>query len=415
LKNIEPIPLHVKLPFTTFGIEVEADVDVTLGCPQINIKAISGRQVDVLFEMTGSVTINTTKITFPLHPDDPTVYLVATLSLTQVESTLQDKKQKNQTKYDLHMDFKSGDFIVDLKFEGVEPGTLASLTVLCKNLLIKYIGNHKDFYVASFYLEDSQSLQPWIPHLGDYSFVLNDKNPDASQLLVLMLTTSTKTGYIDFNSPIDFPADAPFFVLVNNHILLQNAIWPCLEPKILSMCKDPDKAKKKLSVSPIPGTLNPLYKIANTGGTLALNQDHDPWIQTIECYVDQNAQQLLFSLDVKCDATFMKIHIDTWDKAWFRFVYNPSDGKLKLVKANEKSGKSTSMEWWKWLLSALVGFVGVIVTSILYALTDASNPNLDGTFNDVAQTVVQWPYQKEIEVKEVQLPGNAIIFLDVHL
>ena len=222
----------LKVPF--FGTELDTTYDVTFRAPSILVKETSGRQVDVTFPVSGKVIFGGFQTVELQTKEKPTSPLVATVQLTQIEAELQDKQGEKKTKYDLILDLKSKDLIVDFKYEGFNAAELTAMILTLKKTLQEKVSEKHKYHIVSFYLNNdiSNQFKSFIPHLADFSFVKDNKNVDNSNILVLMLTVTKKKGNIFFNAPI-LPENEDYIMMVNNHLLLQSLIYPKLIDKLL--------------------------------------------------------------------------------------------------------------------------------------------------------------------------------------
>ena len=407
LQRFPAIPVSVTRKIDVFGIPVDGKIDILIRPPTIYVKDVSGRQVDVIFPISGTITIGSAIILLPDKPKPQS--LIATVQLTQIEAELQDKKGEKKTRYDFILDLKSKDLIVDLKYEGVNEGELAVLIVALKKVLQEEVANHQKFKVASFYLNNdvADPLKPFIPRIADFTFVRDNQNPENSNLLVLMLTKTLKRGGIFFNAPI-LPDDENFILMVNNHLFLDELVYPKLIESVKKEAKNKNDVKNEIVISPNDATKE-LWTIHNTRN-IDLDKDHDPWISTIQCHVDESVDQLLMYLDVKADATFIKVHVDTWVRTWLQMQNN--SGSLSINKAKEESGHSTDVEWWKYIIGAIPG---AIVVAIIKSIVDQHVTDLAGKFDSVATVNVEWPFQKTVVIKDILSPGHIVFTLDLQL
>ena len=410
LQRLPQMHVSTDVMIKFLGMDLKVNCDVLFRPPSINVKAISGRQVDVIFPISGKITFPQQVVELPADPKPQ--LLTATVQLTQIEAELQDKKGKNKTKFDLIIDLKSKDLIVDFNYEGVNASELAALILTLKKTLQNEIADGRKFIIASFYLNNDvvDKYKAFIPHLADFTFIKDDTDPGNSNVLVLMLTKHQKRGDIFFNHPI-LPENDDYLLMVNNHLFLQEIICPKLVENIKKEAKNKSQVANLIEITANDATRE-LWTIQNTNN-IDLDKDHDPWISKVECKVDETVDQLMLYLDVKADATFLSIHIDTWVRTWLKMQNDK--GKISIVKAKEDSGNSTSLEWWKWLVAFLISWIAGIIVAIIYAIVDDNVPSLGGTFDSVATTTVEWPFQKQIAIKEALLPGHIVFTLDVKL
>ena len=411
LQKLPQIPVDYHTSVEVFkNLKLPVDVKILVYPPSINVKDVSGRQVDLTFPISGSITFNGEKVDLPADPKPQS--LIATVQLTQIEAELQDKKGDKKTKFDLIFDLLSKDLIVDIVYSGINALELSIMAKTLKNVLQDYIAKKQQYKVASFYLNNDlvNKYQAFIPHLADFTFIKDSSNVDNSNVLILMLSKNTKRGSIFFNHPI-LPDNVNYLVMINNHLFLEELVYPNLISKIKETAKNKANVPNQIVMSAIDATQE-LWNIHNNGN-IDLDKDHDPWINSLDCRVDKSKSQLMLYLDVKANATFLDIHVDTWVRTWLKL--QAINGSINVEKANEDSGHSTQMEWWKWLLTALTGVIAAIVVAIIYSIASSNVPSLAGKFDSVATTTVEWPFQKIIAIKDASLPGHVVFTLDVNV
>lgn len=213
LAKIPPVSVQADVPFKFLGNTNVAHVDITIHQPELQVKGGSGRQVDVLLPMEGSVTLNTSKVTIPKGEK-----LIVTTQLTQIENKLQPHKDPKQTNYDLIIDFLSEDILVDIKLD-IPAGDLAFLVTVLKETIKQHLKGGKEYKVASFALSNhnAEKYHALIPRLADFSFVKDPEKPGRSNLLGLMQTVSPSKGKIYFNKPL-LASGQEFMVLISNQL-----------------------------------------------------------------------------------------------------------------------------------------------------------------------------------------------------
>lgn len=403
LMKLPSVPVNTSFDVPIFGMSVKSNVDITVGAPQLQVLDGSGRQVNVLFSVTGTVTMGTKEI--PLMEKQQ---LVVTTQLLQIEAELQPHKDNKQTSYDLIIDLKSKSLIVDINTSLPAP-ELAALITLFKLLVQEYLGDGRQYKVASFSLSDetSGSLKALIPHTADFSFIKNSDNIGRSNMLVLMQSVSPQKGNIYFNAPL-LPEDQDYMVLLSNNIFMNYYVLPPMIDTIKKEAKHPDKVASQISTHSLG---NDLYEISNSGD-IDLDQDHDPWISSINAKIDTDTKALYLYLDAKADVTFLSIHVDAWDKSWQQFEID-ANKEISLIQIKEEKNSSTSMEWWKWLIAVLLGGIALITTAIIYAITESNQPDLGGKFKDIGKDLVKWPNQKTVTLKRIESPNHVVIFVDI--
>lgn len=403
LVKIPMLPVKATQQVAFLGTTITAQVDISIGAPQLRVRAGSGRQVDILLQVNGSVTLNTSVI--PIAAGQK---LIVTTDLVRLKAELQPEADK--TTFDLVLNFESPDLLVDMQLQ-IPDAELAALVAVLKIALKHEIGNGKRYKVASFALSKTQvqDYKALIPYMADFSFVEDQQTPGRSNLLVLMQTVTKTAGNIYFNAPL-LPTDQDFLVLMSNQLFLQYFVMPPLVTHIQSEAKDSGSVPGKIALQPLPTPF--LYQLANTSD-ITLAKDHDPWIASATASIDPDQQALYFYLDAKADATFLEIHVDTWTKSWQQFEIG-SGGAIGLNQTKDASGHSTGMEWWKWLLAVLSGGIGLLVTGIIYAVVEGNNPDLGGTFASIGKNLVTWPNQKTVVLKKITTPNHVVLSVEVH-
>ncbi|KAK0714006.1 hypothetical protein B0T26DRAFT_783819 [Lasiosphaeria miniovina] len=220
-KQLSKLPLILvkrDVPFEIFGTPITAHANVTLSPPQVKFKDGSGRQVDALLPMSGTVIMNTTPIPIPNGE-----VITMTTQLAQLEAKLNPHPDANQTNYDLILDLESKDIIVNIDLN-IDIPSLTGMQTMLELLIRQDISNGKDYKVATFSLgkKQAEQLQPLIPVYADFPFVQDRDFPGRSNLLVLMQTSNKFKGGVYFSHPL-LPPNENFMVLVSNKLLLEQA------------------------------------------------------------------------------------------------------------------------------------------------------------------------------------------------
>jgi len=376
----------------------------------------SGQQVRVHVPLKGTED-NPSTISCKALPwwlDGPTIKfhdgngIVLTANLAQVEASLQPHRNANKTTYDFVIDVESKDAFVDIE---VSNDSNLILPFLYPKLLDFMRDHLKDVKVASVTLSNKPHLDAMIPYVADFSFVRHPTDPGRSNMLILMQTVTKTKGNKQFASPL-MPEGEQFMVLVSNKLFLEEVVMPALVESVKKDARTPDQVVGSMISQPLG---NDMYRLVNNG-PIDLKQDHDPWINLIAAQVDTSANALELQLDVKADVTFMKVHIDTWDKSWHQFTVD-NEGEVSLVQIKEDSGSSHSMETWKWALAACCAIptfgISLIVAGIIYGMVGEKVPDLKGKFKDLGKNAVQWPNQKLVKLRKVEMPSQIVMFLDV--
>ena len=409
LRNIPNIPVSFSKDMSVFGQIFKCQVDVLLRSPEIHVKDVSGRQVDVIFPISGVVTMGEHKVEIPDQPHPQS--LIATIQLTQVESELQDRQEKNQTKYDFILNLKDN-VIVNMKYEGANAPQLAVLNEVLRLTLIGYVANHHKFKIMSFHLNSNASAQyqELIPSFAEYTFIRDKHDEDNSNILLLIQTTSHSKGNIFFPSPI-LPADQDFTHMVNNHLFLREIIFPELVKKVKEHARNPDDVLHKIGIVPNDET-HELWSIMRNGN-IDLDKGHDSKIHKLVCRIDQKKEQLEMFIDVTARQDLVVSHMDcaTWNMTWLNMQI--SDHKLSINKADEHNGHSPNIDWLNWVIAFLNALLSSITFGIIHGLTAVHIPSLQGTFDDVAKKTIEWPYQQGIYIVKVMTPGHIIFSLNV--
>lgn len=92
------------------------------------------------------------------------------------------------TIYNLVIDFKSDEALVDLKTNDLDSGILSPLVQVFRQIIKDHIKNGYECQVATYILSNTEATkyQALIPCVADFSFVQNKDTPSKSNLLVLM-------------------------------------------------------------------------------------------------------------------------------------------------------------------------------------------------------------------------------------
>jgi len=106
--------------------------DLVFNAPELYVKNLSGRQVDLHIPVQGTIKVG--ELHFQLGKD---TLLIPTVSLTRIESTLQDRQEGKQTRYDLIVDLTSPDVLLNLVLESTSGPDLAFLIKVLKHGLCK--------------------------------------------------------------------------------------------------------------------------------------------------------------------------------------------------------------------------------------------------------------------------------------
>ncbi|QKX63526.1 uncharacterized protein TRUGW13939_10697 [Talaromyces rugulosus] len=412
LAKIHPVTLKKQIEMELLGSKEKVDVDLVFNGPELRVRDGSGRQVDVLLPVQGTVKVDGILKANIVIPKGEKV--TVTTELMQIENKLVPHPDEKQTNYDLMIDFKSEKAIVDMKLN-IPTADLAFLIETMKVLVQKELHGGKEYKVASFALsnEKAKEYKSLIPHTADFSFVQDVKDPGRSNLLVLMQSVSEgkPDGGILFKKPL-LASNQDFMVLASNKLFLEHFVLPPLIENLKKNAKDGDSLPKTMLIKKVGGSDSELYQLYNKSN-INLSFDHDPWIDTMTAEIDTTEKALYFNLLVKVDATFIHIHGSAWDKSWQQFQVDQAKQTVTLKQIKEDKGKDTSMEWWKWLLACL-DWIVLLVVGIIYAVVENKITDLGGTFVQTAPLVVQWPNQKYVSLKGMSTPSHVVLDLDVH-
>ncbi|KAH6616114.1 hypothetical protein B0J18DRAFT_485016 [Chaetomium sp. MPI-SDFR-AT-0129] len=400
IKSASPIP----------GLSLTADVDVNLGPPQLRVKDGSGRQVDVLLPITGTLSVNNVGI-----PLDQIHTVVVTTQLMQIEAELtpepgaEPTPEPSQTTYHLVIDFASPDAIVNITAP-MAPVLIAYLVGVFEQIIRQDIGKDKSYLVATFTLTGNDVPAALIPYIADFSFVQDAETPGRSNLLVLMQTVTPNKGSILFAAPLLAPGQ-DFAVLVSNQILIQYMALPQVKKGIAAMAQNSSAVDNQIAAHQIAGQQF-LYSLSNNS-TIALNKDHDPWISSVTADVDPDRQALELYVDAQDDVTVFNFHVDAWHRSWWQLQVDPETEEITWEKVHVEQGGSTTLSWWEWLLAIVTGPVSVITAGILEAVVSGNAPDLGGPIDKVFKNVMQWPNQKEVKLKNIALPSHLVATVEL--
>lgn len=408
LLGMPEIKVNRQIKFELFHMPMTVDVDVSLGRPQIETDNVgSGRTIKVALALSGSIKMNGD----PIKIDNGQKVIVKT-DLARIEAKLNATQSANETDYQLIINFKE-DIPVEMKSE-LPAQELAFLLKTLEQIVYKDLAHGHQYPVVRFSLsnEQAQQYQLFIPRLADFSFVENTSNRGRSNFLVLLQTVSKDPGGIFFNKPL-LADDQTYAAFMSNKLFMEYYILPPLLSKVKDMAKDKDDAGRKIAMRSHADTHGTeLFEVSNEGA-IGLDKDHEPWIEKIRGYIDTDRQALSFYLNVQCNATFLDIHKTMTDQSWQQFDVAGSDTKISLKQIDEQKSKETSMEWWKWLLSALGGPIWLIINGVTYGLVENDSTNLGGTFSGVGSSIVQWPGQKVVQLQKITSPSHIVFTLDV--
>lgn len=391
------------------GLKIPVNVNVKFSAPQIRVRELSGRLVDVMLPVSGSVGAavsgaGSTTVTLP-----PGEVLTVTTSLKYLEADLNPHPGAGQTAYDLIIDFENQNLIANIT-SNMDPATLAFLLSNLTTAVQAKIGNGKQFKVASFTLTSAEvaEFKPVIPYVADFSFVQNATNPGRSNLLVLMQSVTQGKGSVTFDAPL-LADGQDFAVIVSNKILLQYYVMPAVIQQVEAQAKNKAAVPNQIATHAIAGQQD-MYEIQNNS-SIAIAADHNPWISSVTAFIDQTQQALQLFMDGQANVTFLNFHVDAWDRSWQQFRID-AQNNISLVQINEQHNTSTSLDWWKWLLGVLTGPISLIFEGIIFAVVKGHAPNLGGTLVD-AHALVTWPNQKKVILKSITTPGHVVMTLQV--
>ncbi|MBA2851201.1 hypothetical protein HNP86_001332 [Methanococcus maripaludis] len=371
-------------------IPITADAKIDIKAPNIKVRPGGGTKVDVIFPMSGQIAVEGL---FTKNFDNASA--IVTTDLLMVESDLQP--ENDNTYYDFILNLKEG-FIVDFKTKGT-PKELEILVGIVKNML-KDLSDNKTYKLATIKMpKELKEHKALVPHLAKYSFIEDPKDINNSVLAILMLSNSTKEGSMTIDNLL-LPDGSDSGLLISNDIFMNQIVKPALIDGLKEKAKDKSEVASKISTK-IEKGLNVIY---NTGD-IKVKEKHNPWISDLESKIDNG--QFYAYLKVKANVTFMDIHISTWVKDWYEFYIE--DDEIKMKQTKEEKDKHTSVEWWKWLIAAVLGPLYLIIFAIIVAAISTHVPSLGGSFADIAKQTVQWPNQKYVKLSDVTSPGDIII------
>ncbi|HVR39651.1 MAG TPA: hypothetical protein VMU84_11190, partial [Thermoanaerobaculia bacterium] len=115
--------------------------------------------------------------------------------------------------------------------------------------------------------------------------------------------------------------------------------------------------------------------------------------------------------EVRAKVTFLKIRVKIkgfigWE---VQIKRNGDQQAIELVMTEYREEKSSSMEWWKWLLSALGGITAVIAAAVVNLAVRLKIPGLPKNVFEMPMEAVAWPYYEQLRLDSVALPSPVVI------
>lgn len=250
----------------------------------------------------------------------------------------------------------------------------------------------------------SQEFPALIPTQAFYSFTLDESDPDATPLTILMLTTGKTEG--QFNVGENYiPSGSNSSVLISNNVLMSGILLPTVASVL-------DTSTSNFTV-----TSGQLSLASNVSATI---DGKSIEINTLTMKVEDNT--IKFSMDGTHDF-FWGIGLEISASASVDFeVSAPDNGqqtiKLVLSDSPEVNVKPTLpwwLQWTAWILKLFGPIVSVFIL-IAEAIFVAIVNSLCGQASDVAASFagfalkqVNWKYTDWVELEKIDLPGPVQI------
>jgi hypothetical protein len=176
--------------------------------------------------------------------------------------------------------------------------------------------------------------------------------------------------------------------------------------------KNPDSLPQQLA----PGKLSEtdlIYEVVNTG-SIPLQKDNNLWISAKNYAIDTKEQALCLYIETHADVKIgLGEQVKAWNRSWQQFTFDKTTENIISKQTREEKYTSTDVEWWKWLVAALMGPLGLRIEGVTVAIVEGNAPNLGGTFTSIGKNLLQWLEQKTVMLKKIKAPNHVVISLDV--
>lgn len=197
-----------------------------------------------------------------------------------------------------------------------------------------------------------------------------------------------------------------------NELFLRYYVMPGCDVGAQPRSKNPDSLPQQLA----PGKLSEtdlIYEVVNTG-SIPLQKDNNLWISAKNYAIDTKEQALCLYIETHADVKIgLGEQVKAWNRSWQQFTFDKTTENIISKQTREEKYTSTDVEWWKWLVAALMGPLGLRIEGVTVAIVEGNAPNLGGTFTSIGKNLLQWLEQKTVMLKKIKAPNHVVISLDV--
>lgn len=381
----------------------------TLGTPQVNLNPVQSQGTNSLAELivplTGILSFNQNTIDIPAGT---TVGVTTNLSYDSIEIS-----GTNVLRLSVDLAAKEALYAIALAAPPPVPFWVPFLNGIIAAYLSQNVNVQGVYYLGD--VNVSSVPGGLVPQGTAYFAIQLPQSSSGSNLLAMTGTTSTGTkGILDFStSPPLLPADQTTALYIGNRCLLVNLVLPQLMSSLTL-------AQSAFTVQ--GGAGDPK--------TLALNQDvgisgeYDPVLTSLDVYVNNSNQ-----IQGDYGATGYPVsHFDSviWVDVTGSFYLTPSvESGVISFSSNAPSGNgSVHLSVGGWIIvgalviatfgtlgAALAAVVAVVVPVVITQLKlSVSMQSLENMLKN-ANISYSWPAQKECNLVDFKLPGDAILYL----
>lgn len=221
------------------GMKVTSKGD--FGCPTVHAIRDGLKLCDLVLPLVNA-SMDTPMGSLPIPAGSA---LRITTSLASIESEI---IKNNQKSYDVYVDFKDKNAAYNVNIDGMPRDQVAILENMLKEELQNYKGH--EYKVGSYIL--ASEIDPFIPRLVDFSFILNSEDPNNSAFL-LCCAFDDKGPQVEnrlvFESKI-LPNNLPAALWVGKKFVMSQTIQPLVSDSLkedypkADMAYDGDKTVK---------------------------------------------------------------------------------------------------------------------------------------------------------------------------
>lgn len=130
--------------------------------------------------------------------------------------------------------------------------------------------------------------------------------------------------------------------------------------------------------------------------------------------IDTKDQALCLYIETHADVKVgLGEQVKAWNRSWQQFTFDKTTENIISKQTREEKYTSTDVEWWKWLVAALMGPLGLRIEGVTVAIVEGNAPNLGGTVASIGKNPLQWLEQKTVMLKKIKTPNHVVISLDV--